>query len=338
MTISKELSAPLIVVVGATGLQGGSVVTNLEASDKPYRIRGLTRDTSKPSAQALAKRGVEVVACNISVGNEAEVREAFEGASFVFVRVPRPPYSRTPILTRLSQIVTNYWEHVNKARETAEGKLMVDAANAVGIKLIILSSAPSTTKLSKGRLTKVSHFDAKAEVSEYARSTGTPVVDIHIGVYMSNFTSSFRPRPVGDGSYILASTWKPHCRLALLDTGHDAGLFVRLAIESDEFNKGDGKVIAAYAEWMPIADQVKILSEISRKKVNYVQLSDEQLAEWMKQAGTPEHVVDDRLQMFRFQEEVWEDTYVDSNRANLARRPRTFREYCQAQDWSKFLL
>ena len=91
MTISKEPSAPLIVVVGATGLQGGSVVTNLEASDKPYRMRALTRDTSKLSAQALAKRGVEVVSCNISVGNEAEVHKAFKDALFVFVSDPGTP-------------------------------------------------------------------------------------------------------------------------------------------------------------------------------------------------------------------------------------------------------
>jgi uncharacterized protein YbjT (DUF2867 family) len=75
--------------VSATGLQGGSVVNNLDASDKPYRMRGLTRDASKPSAQALAKQGVEVVSCNVSVENETQVQKAFEGASFVSVRAPK---------------------------------------------------------------------------------------------------------------------------------------------------------------------------------------------------------------------------------------------------------
>lgn len=58
---------------------------------------------------------------------------------------------------------------MDKAHEIAEGKLMVDAAKSADIKLFILSSEPSVTKLSKGRLDKVSHFDSKAEVSEYAR-------------------------------------------------------------------------------------------------------------------------------------------------------------------------
>ena len=86
MTISKESSAPLVVVVGATGTQGGSVVKNLEESDKPYRVRGLTRDVSKPAAKALVEEGVEMVGCNISVGKEKEVERAFDDATYIFVR------------------------------------------------------------------------------------------------------------------------------------------------------------------------------------------------------------------------------------------------------------
>jgi uncharacterized protein YbjT (DUF2867 family) len=54
----------LITVFGATGQQGGSVVEALLADpalSKEFRIRAVTRDTSKPSAQALAARGVELV-------------------------------------------------------------------------------------------------------------------------------------------------------------------------------------------------------------------------------------------------------------------------------------
>lgn len=54
----------LITVFGATGNQGGSVIKHiLEDSQlsKEYKIRGITRDTSKKSAQDLIKQGVEVV-------------------------------------------------------------------------------------------------------------------------------------------------------------------------------------------------------------------------------------------------------------------------------------
>lgn len=85
MTITSDISAPLVVIVGATGVQGGSVIRNLIQSDKPYRLRGLTRDATKPAAQELKSQGVDVFAVSVAVGNEAAVREAFRGADVVFV-------------------------------------------------------------------------------------------------------------------------------------------------------------------------------------------------------------------------------------------------------------
>lgn len=54
----------LITIFGCTGNQGGSVVKyilNDAELSKEYRIRGITRDTTKKSAQQLAKKGVELV-------------------------------------------------------------------------------------------------------------------------------------------------------------------------------------------------------------------------------------------------------------------------------------
>jgi len=85
MTITQAISAPLVAVVGATGIQGGSVIKALSESDKPYRIRGFTRDVAKPAAEALKKQGVEMVAVNLVVENKEEVYKAFAGADYAFV-------------------------------------------------------------------------------------------------------------------------------------------------------------------------------------------------------------------------------------------------------------
>jgi uncharacterized protein YbjT (DUF2867 family) len=86
MTISKDPSATLVAVVGATGTQGGSVINALVESDKPYRVRGFTRDAAKPAAQELVKLGVEVVVVSLVVENKEEVYKAFVGADVAFVR------------------------------------------------------------------------------------------------------------------------------------------------------------------------------------------------------------------------------------------------------------
>jgi uncharacterized protein YbjT (DUF2867 family) len=85
MPISSSPSAPLIVIVGSTGNQGGSIIQALAESDKPYRIRGITRDVTKPAAQKLASQGVEMVNVALSVENADTVRKAFLGADMVFV-------------------------------------------------------------------------------------------------------------------------------------------------------------------------------------------------------------------------------------------------------------
>ena len=54
----------ILTVWGATGNQGGSVIRAVLADpvlSKEFKIRGITRDVSKPAAQALAAKGVEVV-------------------------------------------------------------------------------------------------------------------------------------------------------------------------------------------------------------------------------------------------------------------------------------
>jgi uncharacterized protein YbjT (DUF2867 family) len=58
----------LITIFGATGNQGGSVINAILADvqlSREFKIRGITRDISKKSAQDLVKRGVDVVSVGL---------------------------------------------------------------------------------------------------------------------------------------------------------------------------------------------------------------------------------------------------------------------------------
>ncbi|KAJ7256263.1 hypothetical protein C8J57DRAFT_1505493 [Mycena rebaudengoi] len=71
MTITQDPSAPLVAVVGATGVQGGSVVKALAASHRLYR--------------ELEKAHVEVVALEIALQNADAVRTIYVAFLGLFV-------------------------------------------------------------------------------------------------------------------------------------------------------------------------------------------------------------------------------------------------------------
>jgi uncharacterized protein YbjT (DUF2867 family) len=66
--------SPILTVVGATGVQGGSVVQSVLKSGK-YKVRAVTRNTDSEKAKALASQGVEVVTADLN--DEESLVKAF---------------------------------------------------------------------------------------------------------------------------------------------------------------------------------------------------------------------------------------------------------------------
>lgn len=59
----------LLTVFGATGQQGGSLIEHIlnhPELSKLYYLRGITRDSSKPSAVSLKEKGIEVIQADLS--------------------------------------------------------------------------------------------------------------------------------------------------------------------------------------------------------------------------------------------------------------------------------
>ena len=100
----------ILVVFGATGTQGGSVIKSIlndPKTSKEFKIRGITRDPSKPNAKALEAKGVECVTGDIN--DRESIKSAFHGAYAVFA-------------------VTNYWEKIDAQLEITQGKTIADVA------------------------------------------------------------------------------------------------------------------------------------------------------------------------------------------------------------------
>ncbi|KAJ6602558.1 NAD(P)-binding protein [Mycena vulgaris] len=317
MTITQSPTAPLVVVVGVTGNQGGSVVKALAESDKPYRIRGLTRDVTKPAASVLADAGVEMVGIALTADNTAAAREALKGADIFFV-------------------VTNYWEHLDVKREVAEVKMLIDAAKAANVGLFIWSGLESIVKISNGKYPNVHHFNGKAEVTEYGRNSGIPFINVQAGWYASNFAkvNGMKPKRMSDGTYVLALPVGPQTLLPVIDTPNDYGLFVREAIESPEF--GAGSEVLTSGENITVGDMISQLAQLTGKKIVYAPISDE---DFMAATGFPPSVALEVLESLKYHEECGYYAGKDSgpSRRHLARPTRTWADFVKSTDWSSVL-
>lgn len=103
----------VILVVGATGQQGGGVINALLASGRTdLSIRALTRNPSSASAQALAQRGVHAFKGDLL--DRQSVVDALEGVDAAY-------------------LVTDFRGPEDVAGELRQGRQFVDAAKETGM-------------------------------------------------------------------------------------------------------------------------------------------------------------------------------------------------------------
>jgi uncharacterized protein YbjT (DUF2867 family) len=241
----------ILTVFGATGNQGGSVVKSVLAHptlSKEYKIRAITRDPSKPNAQALAAKGVETIKADTE--DAESVKHALEGSYAVFA-------------------VTNYWEKASKELEIQQGKTIADAAKAVGVKHLVWSALPYAAKLTNGVLSHIEHFDSKGEVAEYIESMKGDMVATYFmpAFYMSNIKGSIRPGQDGVPTWTLP--FHPtETQVALFDTATDTGTFVA-GILSQDPKSVNGLYVPAVSQWLTPNEIVETLSNVSGTEVKF---------------------------------------------------------------------
>ncbi|GFF43913.1 nmrA-like family domain-containing protein 1 [Aspergillus udagawae] len=294
----------LITVFGATGNQGGSVIDAILADpqlSKEFKIRGITRDTTKKSAQELAKRGVEVVSADL--GSVDSLTAALEGTHTVF-------------------LVTNYWETMNADIEYSQGKNVADVSKAVGVSHLIFSSLHHVKEESKGRLTHVPHFDSKANVEKYIRASGVGCSFVLPGYYMSNFKQMLNRAE--DGSYQLFYPVSNQAKFPLFDAAQDTGLFVKAAIKHADQLKN--KRILAAAKYYTPEEIVDTFSQVSGKKAVFIQVSPEQY-----KASLPPAVAEEYLENQLFVEEpgYYLGEPLEPSLKLLDSKPTTWAEFVQ---------
>ncbi|UQC75736.1 uncharacterized protein CLUP02_17244 [Colletotrichum lupini] len=161
----------LIVVCGVTGNQGRSVAETY-LKEAGWRVRGITRDATKPASLALAAKGVEIVEGDL---DDAEsLKAALQGANIVFGNTVFPfmlALTSNPQLKPGQSVLEWAYE-----LEVQQGKNLVEAvAKLDSLQLFIWSTLSATRKWSGGKFQNVYHFDSKAAVADHRRD-GTMVL------------------------------------------------------------------------------------------------------------------------------------------------------------------
>lgn len=249
------MSTKLIAVIGATGAQGGGLSRSIlrDPGSQNLRLRAITRNADSAKARAIAAQGGEVVAADID--DAASLLSAFTGAYGAYC-------------------VTNYWEHMDPAKEDAQARALASAAKEAGLHHVIWSTLEDTRlqiPLDDDRMPtlmgkyNVTHFDAKGEADHYFRDMDIPTTFLHPPFYWDNFVSFLPLRKGLDGTPTITLPMgdKKLTGIAAEDIGKCAyGVFQR----DQEFID---KSIGIAGEHLPVAQIARAMSEALEQKIVY---------------------------------------------------------------------
>lgn len=184
------MDSKILVVTGATGFQGRSVIKWFQAHFPSWSLRGLTRNPLSDSTVALGDTGVEVVRADFD--DIESLKAAFAGADYIFAYTDFASIMKGPQV--MGRFINGELEGslgIESCNiELHHGKNIADAAASVpGLQRLVWSALPHVKRLSGSKYSKVYHFDAKAEIFDYMLSLEAlqgKVSAAHMGAFMTN--------------------------------------------------------------------------------------------------------------------------------------------------------
>lgn len=157
--MTPDASGP-VVVIGATGQQGGAVLTALLDAGVP--VRAAVRDTAAPKALDAARRGAELVAGDL--GSADSLHRVFDGASAAFA-------------------MTTFSGPAGIEGEVERGRMLAEAASKADLPFLVYSSVGGVERGSG-----VPHFESKYRIEQFLREQ-VPVAFVRPTFFMENLLS-----------------------------------------------------------------------------------------------------------------------------------------------------
>lgn len=237
------MNSTRILVSGATGQQGGSVIDALVGSG--HTIVGMTRNPDSEKAQALAGRGVTVVEGNLQDGSG--LKDALQRVDSFF-------------------LMTTPFEAGVEA-EAQQGLNAIDAAKEAGIKHVVFSSVADAD-----RETGIPHFDSKYKVEQHLRASGVPFTIVAPAFFYDNMLAPFVLPGLREGT--LAQAMPAEVRLQSVSV-RNIGEFAALALlNPDRFL---GKRINIAGDELTGPEYAQDIGRVSRRDIGYFEVPLDQV-------------------------------------------------------------
>jgi uncharacterized protein YbjT (DUF2867 family) len=233
-----------ILVLGATGRQGGAVARELLSQGES--IWAMTRKPDGRPARELRTLGAHVVAADFD--DPRSLEKALAGMWGVFS-------------------VQDSWE-AGVVREEEQGKRFGRLARQAGVRHFVYSSVASAH-----RRTGIGHFESKRHIEEALRRLDLPsLVVLRPVFFMENFLSpTFRS---GIEAGRLAVALEPDTRLQMIAVA-DIGRYGAWAFAQN--GKLDGRAIDIAGDERTMPETARILSRASGHPVAFVQVPIEEV-------------------------------------------------------------
>jgi uncharacterized protein YbjT (DUF2867 family) len=195
MEPDRSGSAP-VLVLGATGGQGGAVAAALIRAGRP--VRAMVRDPQSAAARKLGAAGAQLVAGDFT--DSGALSTAMRGAAAAFALTT--PFESGP------------------AAELAQGHAIIEAATGAGLPHLVFSSVAGATAH-----TGIPHFESKAQVEQALATSGLPHTVVAPTYFYDNALGGYQDLLAG----VLELPLPADHRLQQLDRP-DLGAFVAMVL------------------------------------------------------------------------------------------------------------
>jgi len=308
---TKKMAATdkqIVLVFGATGKQGGSVVKALQ-NDNRFHIRAISRKKDEGKMNKLESMGVEIMKADIVSGEGLD--KVFKGVYAVF-------------------LLTNSFEKVIEGNEFEYAKRLVDKASQCGVKVLVWSTSPNAQELSNGKYC-VPQFSEKAKVENYIRTLQKEkhpfesVAFISLTFYYQNFNrKGFSPKKESDGSLVIKF---PDVRnLTACDVNDVGAIFYQIIKDPKKYNN---KEITLFGEQSNIEQYINTFERVTGQKTKLQKITPDELMQ------CPElHHGKQLAEMFKFMNDTPNLQSSDSIRASdVLPKVRSFADWLQESGW-----